>query len=193
MCPIHHDVIDADPEAYTVARLIRMKQNHEASQPEQAELSDQATEQFIANLDSNELHHGSIIYSVNQSGGQIAHSITNIGPQPRRLSPAAASTLARALRALPTLPFEIEVVDGDSEANRLAHQVKDALVAAGWECHAFASSKFPSHVAGVTISTPSTGAGVMALVDALNVSGLWPKLAVQPSLNRIHVLIGSQL
>jgi hypothetical protein len=40
MCPIHHDVIDADEIAYPVERLIKLKEDREAYQGAPLEISD---------------------------------------------------------------------------------------------------------------------------------------------------------
>lgn len=192
MCPIHHDVIDADTVSYTVTRLTQMKETHESAQGMQPEPSDSVANQFIANISSNNVRNGSIIYSVNQSGGQIAHSITNIGLQQRMISSEAVAALPKELRQLSPLKFEIEVVHGDAEASRLGHQIKDALHSAGWECVAFASSMFPSPMTGVTVSASVTGEPVTKLMTLLAGAMLKPKQATVPGLDRIHILVGSQ-
>ena len=192
MCPVHHDVIDADPTAYTVGRLEAMKRAHEAIQPKIGDLPEPIAEQFIANITNNVVQNGSIIYSVNQTGGQVAHSITNIGPQPRDLQPGPATALAAELRTLPPLKFEVEAVHGDAEATRLAHQLAGLLNAAGWECGAFASSMFPSHMTGLTVSFPEETAAVKRLLSFLATSQLSPKAARHPTLDKVHLLVGSQ-
>lgn len=74
MCPIHHDVIDDDPVSYTVSRLKEIKVEHEKIHAGGKEPSDEIINQFILNI-----NQGSVIYSKDQKGGQIAHSIINIG------------------------------------------------------------------------------------------------------------------
>jgi hypothetical protein len=76
MCPIHHDVIDTDVDSYTVERLQRMKAQHESQHEGGSEPSEQVVEKLLIN--SNTVVDGSIITVLSQSGGQIAHSITNI-------------------------------------------------------------------------------------------------------------------
>lgn len=76
MCPIHHKVIDDDPDSYTASRLIDIKMKHEELNAGGEEPSDEIVRQFILNLTQ-----GSVIYSKDQKGGQIAHSIINIGYQ----------------------------------------------------------------------------------------------------------------
>ncbi len=85
MCPIHHDVIDADDVTFSVEVLRTLKSEHEAKYRDQAPLSTRAEELFLANV-VVDISDGSIILSANQSGGQIAHIIHNnygTAPQPQ--------------------------------------------------------------------------------------------------------------
>lgn len=61
LCANHHTVIDADPEAYTVDRLKKMKSDHE----------NRAT----ALLDADAEGGARLLLSINQSGGIAAHTI----------------------------------------------------------------------------------------------------------------------
>lgn len=192
MCPVHHDVIDDDPSSYTVERLQTLKQQHEHADPAYETLPDAQAQQFIASISSNGVADGSIIYSVNQSGGQIAHSITNIGPHPRELSLAAANVLVLHLRNLTPENYEVETVNGDAEASRLAHQIDNMLSHTGWKGVTFATSVFPQHVTGVTLSFPRKTEAVQLLASFLEQAQLRPVLKLLPTLERVHVLVGSQ-
>jgi hypothetical protein len=46
MCPVHHDVIDANPEIYTVERLLQIKTNHEAKHQNGREPTDSIVDEF---------------------------------------------------------------------------------------------------------------------------------------------------
>jgi hypothetical protein len=192
MCPVHHDVIDADVESYSVARLLKLKEQREAVATEELPLSDADAKQFIANITGNTVANGSIIYSVNQSGGQIAHSITNIGPVQRTISEGAVAALVRKLRQLGPLAFEIEAVDGDAEASGLGHLLGDGLVASGWACRVFASSRFPRRITGLTVTGPPQSQPVMTLLEELRNAGLSPVFSAASSLDYVHILIGHQ-
>ena len=76
MCPVHHDVNDADDVAFTVEVLRTIKSEHEAKYRDQSPPSSRAEELFLANV-IVEVSDGSIILSTNQAGGQIAHIIHN--------------------------------------------------------------------------------------------------------------------
>ncbi len=192
MCPIHHDVIDADATSYIVDRLRSLKQQHESAAPPNSALSETDANQFIANISNNTVSHGSIVYSVGQSGGQVAHSITNIGPQPRSLSLLAAQELVARLRSLPSETYEVETVNGDSEASHLAHQIDNMLSHCHWSSVAFTTSIFPQHMTGVTLSYSNHSAALNLLAQFLVNAQLRPKIVQLPSLDKIHLLIGSQ-
>ena len=66
MCGRHHDVIDADEEAYTVERLVKMKADHQS----RAERIDEDFAEMAAHLLINQP-----VTSVNQSGGITAHTV----------------------------------------------------------------------------------------------------------------------
>jgi len=55
MCPLHHKVIDDDPDSYTVSRLENIKKNHEQSNIGGEEPSDNITNLFILNVTDNQL------------------------------------------------------------------------------------------------------------------------------------------
>ncbi|MDB5804864.1 MAG: hypothetical protein JWN73_2186 [Betaproteobacteria bacterium] len=74
LCPIHHKVIDDDPESFTVERLTRMKVSHEQdASPLSAEQIDRGAELLVDQS----------VRSLNQIGGITAHSVVqNIYLQP---------------------------------------------------------------------------------------------------------------
>lgn len=85
MCPVHHDVIDADDLTFTVDVLRAIKAEHEQKYRDQAAPSTREEELFLANV-ILDVTDGSIILSANQSGGQVAHVIHNnygTAPQPQ--------------------------------------------------------------------------------------------------------------
>jgi len=74
LCPLHHDIVDADPEAYTVERLERMKRDA-AKEGETSVISDDVAKEFVRVSDVAAA--ASVIVSTGQSGGQAAHMIAN--------------------------------------------------------------------------------------------------------------------
>jgi hypothetical protein len=73
MCPIHHTVIDDDTASYSHSRLIEIKSGHEKIHADGKEPSDDVAKQFILNISKK-----AVIFTKNQKGGQVAHSIINI-------------------------------------------------------------------------------------------------------------------
>jgi hypothetical protein len=95
MCPVHHDVIDADHVTYTEGVLRAIKAEHEARYRDQPPPSTRAEELFVANV-VMEVSDGSIILSANQSGGQTAHIIhNNYGTAPHQPQSAFRAELAK--------------------------------------------------------------------------------------------------
>ena len=95
LCSVHHKVIDDDEQAYTIERLTRLKQEHEARHQGGVELPDKVADGLVANFKAV-LLHGSVILATGQTGGQTAHSITNVSlAQPA----AQESRLGNELRA----------------------------------------------------------------------------------------------
>src|SRR5216684_4526853 len=83
LCANHHTVIDDDPEAYTVERLIKMKADHEARGATLA--ADQIDRGARLLLDQS-------VTANNQSGGIIAHTVhqtINLHPPGAQTNPAA--------------------------------------------------------------------------------------------------------
>lgn len=81
MCPIHHDVIDADVESYTAERLKSLKIEHEAK-PLAAEPLSSELAQAMISLSDVHVQEGSVLVAINPTGGQIAHNILNVQSAP---------------------------------------------------------------------------------------------------------------
>ena len=82
LCPVHHDVVDADDTTFTVEVLQRLKVEHEAKHREEPEPDRRAEELFLANV-SLDATYGSVILSANQSGGQVARHSQQLRNRPR--------------------------------------------------------------------------------------------------------------
>ncbi len=77
LCPIHHDVLDSDVDSYTVERLLQIKSEHEKTHPNGTEPDDEVASLLISSVSSSHFE-GSLLTNNQQSGGQAAHSITNL-------------------------------------------------------------------------------------------------------------------
>jgi hypothetical protein len=191
LCGVHHDVIDSDEDSYTVERLLKMKEAHEGAQTAVDEPSDQVAQQLLVNVRGNSLHHGSIIISNQQMGGQVAHSITNVGQQPRRIGKQAADDLIRELSQHPKFDFWVEFVSGDVEANALAFQFMEILQQAGWTALYWGQSSFhPEMPRGFQLVTPSVHPGITYFAQWLHRVGLSPKCVHDPTRENVWILVG---
>lgn len=77
LCNVHHKVVDDDEDAYSVERLLQMKQDHESRHAGSPPVDEATAERFVTVAISNSAVHGSVVTGLGQSGGQIAHSIHN--------------------------------------------------------------------------------------------------------------------
>lgn len=98
MCPIHHDVIDADETAYTVERLVLLKREREFNQTP-LHLDDHAAQQFLSyvNLPNNSGPVNIInqnVSSMNQQGGITAHTV-NVPTMKRVMGDGMKQTIMR--------------------------------------------------------------------------------------------------
>lgn len=190
LCPIHHDVIDDDEISYTVDRLRAMKSDHEHSTKAITEFTDDTVDQLLLSIEGNVINDGSVIVSHNQMGGQIAHSITNVGPIARRISETVQKRIAWDLLQLPPHEYEIEINHDDEDGNRYAYQITQILNTANWTCRTYAKSMFPRPIVGTSVSYPSHSPSVDKLISSLRGTGLTIEDKLLPALDHVHFLVG---
>ena len=77
LCNVHHKIVDDDDTAYTVERMLQMKQQHESRHTGASPVDEATSDRFITIAISNSTVHGSVIASHGQTGGQTAHIIHN--------------------------------------------------------------------------------------------------------------------
>lgn len=192
-CPVHHDVIDDDPESYTVERLQKIKATHEHSSASVPEPTEDVVRGFIANISENKIVHGSLIFTQNQMGGQVAHSIQNFGPQPRRLATLATNALIAELRKHPAEHVDVTCIMGDPEGLELASHIKQTLEAGGWSVNGVNQAVFTQPIRAVRIEVPSVKASLTVLLNWFGAVGLNPQGFHIPEVKRAHIVIGSNL
>lgn len=185
MCPLHHDVIDADDRSYTVERLREIKREHEAAAAV-GEPSDQVAAQLVVNAGQNTVTGGSVITILKHMGGQVAHSITNVGPQPRRISRAAGDALIAALRDLPPEKFDITSMMGNGESEDLAAVLTQVLTASGWSVAVEMQAMYNATPRQIVVSTRKASAAVATLVRWLQQVELQPQVTEEP-FGTLHV------
>lgn len=83
LCGVHHKIIDSDVASYPVERLQEMKAAHEEKYKHGAMPSD-GSDEIARKLLLTLTVSGSVITTHNQSGGQVAHQITNIYQVPEK-------------------------------------------------------------------------------------------------------------
>lgn len=193
MCPIHHDVIDSDELSYTVERLTQIKAEHEAKWAGGDEPNNDIVAQLIANLETNISVSGSIILTQHQMGGQVAHSITNVGLQARQVSQTAADVLIAELRKFSPEKAEIVAVLGDSEACTLAEVLIQVLRLAGWEVDGLNQAVFAGTPHGIIIETPRGTQSLVVLLNWLNQVGFQPQGSIVQGSDRTKIVVGTAL
>jgi len=193
MCPIHHDVIDSDEESYTVERLLQIKSKHESLHLKGLEPNDDIAKQFLTNITSNTITHGSLIFTQNQMGGQVAHSITNIGPQPRKISQAAANALVADLLKLPSEKIDVVALMNDAESYNLASILDNILKLAGWQSEGVSQAIFSGLPRGVIIETPVEKSSLNILLNWMGITGLNPQGIIVPDSSQIKLIVGTTI
>jgi len=130
-----------------VERLRAMKMNHEEGQaPQQPELPDELARQLLAHVNVGSITDGSVIFSINQTGGQTAHQITNVGYQRKQIPVDLIPEFLNLMRAVG--PFETVITASilDSETDFLARQLTELLTEAGWTVHGDSLSGYGTEV-----------------------------------------------
>ena len=77
LCRAHHKIIDDNPQEHPVEKLKEWKASHEARCKE-IPVDKEATNRFVSYVTLNVIQKGPVVTSQNQTGGQIAHNITNL-------------------------------------------------------------------------------------------------------------------
>jgi hypothetical protein len=116
------------------------------------------------------------VISVNQMGGQIAHSITNVGLQPRTISKAMADVLISHLGKAPPEDFRLTCA-GDPESMQLRDVLCEILRAGGWRRIRITTIQLSNVLQrGLIIYTAEPSAGIKILYQVLTAGGLAPQL-----------------
>lgn len=132
LCSVHHKVVDDDFEAYSVERLATMKKTHR----DRGLPSGNVGEQLIAKLQTNvaaRAEGGSVITTINQSGGQVAHTINNLAPPKRTVNATVRNEMLKVLAQVGPAQIGFASTHGNLEAHEFKQQVMDVFRAAGWQ------------------------------------------------------------
>lgn len=193
MCPIHHDVIDSDEKSYTIERLKTIKNEHQSKVDEIKEMPDSIAIGFINNMKSNSITHGSIIFNQNQMGGQVAHSITNIGVQPRQISQAAANALISELKKYPIENITISCLLNDAETFQTASMIEQILKIAGWTTSGIAQVVYTELPRNVVLIASEEKESLTCLLNWLHNIGFNPIGIIRQDYKIPEIIIGTVL
>lgn len=190
LCPIHHDVVDDDPDSYSVDRLRQIKAAHEGKDVCGSEPPDGIAQQLIANISHDTLTHGSVIFTQNQMGGQVAHSITNIGPLPRQISRAAVNALVAELRKQEPENVDIVAVLGDADSYNLAGILDEIMKMAGWRTDGVSQALFTGQPTNVILEAPQEKPSLLFFLNWLHRLGLKPSGILNPNAPKPKLVVG---
>lgn len=154
MCPIHHDVIDADVTTYTVERLQAIKAEHEGMATTAPEISDQTASQMLVNVGVLKVEQGSVIITHNQSGGQAAHVINNFGPPGREISVQTRKKVLAFLSGQPRGVIGFASTQGDVEAHEYKMKLMSLFRDAGWDTRDMYEFMFFGSKKGLVVTIP---------------------------------------
>jgi hypothetical protein len=194
MCPIHHDVIDADPESHTVQRLVAIKAAHEADRGSaMTEPSASVVNQLLQTIGEGAVVQGSVILSNQQLCGQVAHSITNIGPQPRRVTVAAANMLIKSLKGLPAEELTVSAVFGDAEGFEFATVLKEILEQGGWKIDGVNQAVYSRPLRNVLVRVTNVTPAFQIFGNWLLQSGLKAGLYKGDDIQSNEIIVGAAM
>jgi hypothetical protein len=173
--------------------LQKIKQGHEKQPTEMKEVPDAIANGFINNIHSNTINHGSIIFTQSQMGGQVAHSITNVGAQPRQVSEAAANALISELRKYQPENFGMTCLMSDAETYQTASMVEQILKAAGWTIDGIAQAVFTGLPRNIIIKTPQQKDSLLVLLNWFNNIRFKPQGVIEPTSTKVEIIVGTAL
>lgn len=148
LCAVCADLVDKDETHFPVDLLLAWKRS--AEERARVTVGKPAASQFA----------NPVVVSVNQSGGQTAHTINNYGPPPRRLvGLTIPGQLANRLRAKPVIHLNIRAYNPDGETQRLARDFFDLANQLRWQVVSLPGREIcPDPLQGIHIHSTETDA-----------------------------------
>lgn len=153
LCSVHHKIVDGDLDTYTVELLSRMKEEHRERQIEPEEVDPGLVRRLALNVQPT-IVEGSVITTVNQSGGQVAHVIQNFGPPSRVLSPEQRSEVIGRLAQAEPSRIGFASTAGDLEAHQFKAQLMEVFQEAGWRVMDLETFMFFGSKQGLVVTIP---------------------------------------
>lgn len=173
LCSPHHKIVDGDLNTYTVERLSRMKEEHRERQFEPEEVDPELVRRLDMDVRAT-THEGSVITTINQSGGQVAHVIQNLGPPTRVLSAAQRGEILGRLAQAEPSRIGFASTAGNLEAHQFKAQLMDVFQEAGWRVMDLKTFMFFGAQQGLVVTIPfgAPEAGIPQVVaHALTATG----------------------
>lgn len=141
LCQTHGKLVDNDEVKYSVDLLKKWK-----TLSEEAALLDIENEyQLKSSMDN------SVLFSINQSGGQIAKTIINHRPERRTLHQYKL-LFHEYLKLVSPAPYVIHILMNDMETDSLAKELKAILEEEGWSDGSIRRGMGGSYPPGITIT-----------------------------------------
>lgn len=141
------------------------------------------------NSPSNTQKQNHIVLSLNQSGGQTAHTIINEG-MPQRTIRDAREILVSKLKQYPSQNYQIHLSSGDQEIENLAREIDTALKEAGWTQKGFIYRLVGFYPPGITIEIREVNEVFQFLADILQAAGLKVHGNKTPNSQELRIYIG---
>lgn len=144
LCQACSKLIDSDEQRYPQELLLKWKSlSEDAALYEVENKTIQEIKDLVKTIN---------IISINQTGGQVAHTIVNEKPLRRNLGDSQKELIIENLKKYPPESFIIRLASGDPEADHIARQLQEVLKRAGWNESAFAYKLAGSYPAGIEIA-----------------------------------------
>lgn len=156
LCSVHHKVVDDHPAEYPVERLHELKRTHRNKNLQRVCIGSELLRKLETNVSVTNVVNGSVITSINQSGGQVAHTINNYGPVERTLSDSVKQQMMSILSECSTGKIGFASTQGDMEAHKFKEALMSVFLSAGWSVRDMKTFQFFDVQQGLRITIPQS-------------------------------------
>lgn len=138
------------------------------------------------------INNGSQIKNNTQFGGQIAHNITNIGPQPRKISELCVEILTKCLKKYNNESITITSLMSDAETHNFANILKEIFINAGWSVDGVNQAVYTSVLKGIILVAPKAKIHVIEEIGNLLIKcGLKASGEIRDDGENIEIIVGT--
>lgn len=141
----------------------------------------------IKNIFQGNVQIGNIT-SINQSGGQTAHTIIN-AKKPQRTIVNVQKELTKKLKLFPQ-DYEIKLSNGDSEIKNFANEIKKMFNDAGWNNISFEYNLAGFYPNGITVGVKEPREIAQFIANAFGSAGLRVSYERVPKAEVLTIFIG---